>query len=192
MPTSLAIFDFDDTLTHGDTLPHFLALCRGWPRTIAAYALAIIIALPKASSLGVYRSAVKIYVLQRLLHNVPLSQAQAAAQALKPHWRQVMRERLLWHKAQGHKIVIATGALDIYVRQLLHDIDGLDFLDTVAEQQHGILTGALLHGNAVRHEKAKHVQHYINTHGPFARIYGYGNAPSDLPMLELCDEKTII
>jgi HAD superfamily phosphoserine phosphatase-like hydrolase len=99
----------------------------------------------------------------------------------------------LKHKADGALIVVATGALDLYIRALLADLP-VDLvlateLETTAD---GRLTGALKGGNCVRKEKARRVAALLAAEGPFAISYGYGNAPHDLPMLDLLDQRMVI
>jgi phosphoserine phosphatase len=47
-------------------------------------------------------------------------------------------------------------------------------------------------GNCVRLRKAERVAEWLQDNGPFDDTYGYGNAPHDLPMLELLNHKIIV
>ena len=44
----------------------------------------------------------------------------------------------------------------------------------------------------VRAMKAQRVSAYLHHHGPFGETWGYGNRPSDVPMLALLNNKVIV
>jgi phosphoserine phosphatase len=46
--------------------------------------------------------------------------------------------------------------------------------------------------NCVRLAKAERLRDWLARNGPFRSVAGYGNAPHDLPMLALCDRRTVI
>ncbi len=191
MTRSIAFFDFDGTLVKGDSLLPYLGYAAGWGRMMSAFALSL---LRPDQGHPDYRTAVKAALLRRTLTGLPLEQARAAAEklgALK-HWKQPAHRELLRLKSEGCIIIVATGALELYIGALLRDlpIDGI--LSTEMEVKDGLLTGFMQGGNCVRQEKARRVAEYLQTHGPFTKTHGYGNAPSDLPMLALLDEKTVV
>ena len=191
----IAIFDFDGTLIYGDSLLPFLELAVG--RTRARFALVqSVCTAPLLRSAGTQdlRTKIKSGLLERALAGVPLSQAQAAAEALVPclRWRQDIRDILIAHARAGCRILVATGALSLYMPQLLAGLPVDDLLATEIACQDGILTGQMVSGNCVRAAKAERVRDYLDKYGPFGIRWGYGNRPSDLPMLALVDCPTVI
>lgn len=194
----IAFFDFDATLIHGDSLLMFVGELVGHNRA----KLAFLDALRSCTTRklrgrlpGVdFPGSVKTILLRRTLCNIPLKAAEAAAERLRGHlrWHQPMLDKLLQHKRAGDRVVIATGALNVYMPVLLRGLPVDDLLATPMEVHDGILTGQLSGSNCVRLAKAERVRNYLAENGPFARSYGYGNRPSDLPMLEVVDDPTII
>ena len=140
------------------------------------------------------RTSIKMQFLQQTLKDVPLSAAQNAAARLKAwrRWNPAIKQALDNHRVQGHLIVVATGALDLYIGALLEDtpVDGV--LATSMEVVDGHLTGLLAGDNCVRAAKAQRVADFIAAHGPFTESWGYGNRPSDLPMLALMQNQVIV
>lgn len=194
----VAFFDFDGTLIHGDSLPLFIAEVIGRRRTHLAFADAIRSAshrhvrgrAPGAD----FRGSIKSILLKRTLDGLPLAEAAAAAERLarKLRWYEPMLEALHAHRAAGRRVVVATGALDVYMPALLDGLPVDDVLATGMEVVDGRLTGRLATGNCVRADKAARVGAWLAQHGPFDQTWGYGNRPSDLPMLALLNQKIVV
>lgn len=194
--SGIVFFDFDGTLIRGDSLLPFLSQVVGPRRTLWSLARALRIAARTNRTEPDRRSLVKAILLQQTLAGVPLAEAGAAAERLarRIRWNRSLVATLHQHKAAGRHVVIATGALDIYVPVLLQrlDVEVDALLATRLEAQDGVLTGRLASGNCVRNEKARQVAAYLRAHGPFGESWGYGNRPSDLPMLSLLDRRIIV
>ncbi len=195
----VAFFDFDDTLIHGDSLPRFIAEIVGPRRMRLALADAIGAALRdhlrRRPGGADFRGSVKAVLVKRTLAGVGLDEARDAARRLarRLRWHAPMVEALHRHRAVGDRVVIATGALDVYMPALLGELGPLDdLLATAMEVRDGTLTGRLGSANCVRHAKAARVADWIRRHGPFACTTGYGNRPSDLPMLALVNRGVVV
>jgi len=191
MTRGIAFFDFDGTLVKGDSLIPFLGYAAGWPRMLNGFARAFL--NPDKKQMD-GRTGIKTALLRYTLAGVPYEDARAAAKRLAPlkMWKPLAYKALLKHKADGFTIVVATGALELYIGQLVEELPVDFIISTEMEVKNGILTGELLGGNCVRQEKARRVEAYLKTHGPFDVTYGYGNAPHDLPMLDLLDHKIVV
>ena len=193
---TLAIFDFDDTLTHGDTLGLWLAAIAGWP---------ILIICAATASIGCWftgrgpdrRTRFKDLLWRRILANLPLEKATIAAhQAVgQIKWRSETCAILEKHHKEGRLILIATGAArfcaEIFIAHKF-GTEGIFVMGTELSAYNDHFTGDIAGGNCVRIEKARRVAEWIATNGPFDRIYGYGNTPHDLPMLALVTDTNII
>jgi HAD superfamily hydrolase (TIGR01490 family) len=186
-----AFFDFDGTLVKGDSLLPFIGFAVGWPKLIAGFARAVLRPAPGHPD---RRTAIKAALLETTLKGVPEAQARAAAQKLTPLkvWKEPAISALHGLKAKGAVIVVATGALDLYIHRLLEGLPVDHVLATNMESVGGILTGYMQDGNCVRAEKARRVAAFLKIHGPFDETHGFGNAPHDLPMLSLLDNKTVV
>lgn len=191
IPTGLAIFDLDGTLLTGDSLWPFLVRLVGRRRVARALAQAVAAGLSAKDR----KTAIKARLLALTLADVPLSQVHDVANWLAKDWRRwnkPLYDVLLSHKQRGHRILVATGALDLYATRLLADLPVDAILCTRMESRDGVLTGRMVDGNCVRDVKAQQVQDWINQNGPFSASWGYGNPPSDLPFLELVDHAVIV
>jgi phosphatidylglycerophosphatase C len=198
---TVAIFDFDGTLIKGDSLLAFFVAAAGRARTTLAFLVAGVQLVnhyvrnrndPVLSDLKTF---VKAQTLQRILSGRRLDELRPAIGKLQ-RWRKVneaMREVLQYHAKQGHHIVIATGAPDIYLSSLLTDLPHDKILCTEMEiDKNGRLTGHMLGGNCTRIEKAKRVAAYLMEQDRFEDSWGYGNRPDDLPMLQLVKHPVIV
>lgn len=203
---NIAIFDFDDTLVYSDTLLTFLGALIGTPKSRLFLGYSILIGMliwgSKAFSKSFdYRTNIKKRWLSLCLKDRPITAIPHAIDLLtkKTLWKEDILDILKSHIIKGDKIVIATGALDIYIHPLLDAMKtklGVDFaydhiICTAAEIENGYLTGRLASKNTVRYDKRDLVQSYLKA-TPHTLAFGYGNAPSDLPFLSLCDQKMVI
>lgn len=194
----VAFFDFDGTLIHGDSLPMFVGEVIGRRRAALALADAIRSGLhrhvrgrgPGADFPG----SVKAIFLKRTLRGVPVADALAAAERMIPRlrWHAPLLDTLRDHRDRGHRVVVATGALDLYMPALLRGLGVDDLLATGMEVVDGALTGRLATGNCVRLDKAERVRAWIGRNGPVGTTWGYGNRPSDLPMLALMQRAEVV
>jgi len=192
---SVAIFDFDGTLIAGDSLLPFLELTAGRTRARVALLRAVRHAMFTRRPGEDVRTRVKAGLLARTLTGVPVERAQAAAEKLSKwvRWHAPMLDALKRHADRGDRVVVATGALALYMPDLLKDLPVHHLMATELEVADGRFTGRMCGGgNCVREEKARRVADFLAAEGPFAETHGYGNRPSDLPFLALMQHPTIV
>jgi HAD superfamily phosphoserine phosphatase-like hydrolase len=194
----VAVFDFDHTLIRGDSLWPFLACLAGWPRAFAALTeavfLFIIRYLKKDPATADRRTFIKARLLRRLLGGRNPNSLVAAIEKLQIWcaWNEPIRQKLLDHYGKGHRIVVASGSLDLYLPALLKELPAHDLICTEVEIKNGAVTGAMPAGNCVRARKADMLKTWLAANGPFEESWGYGNFPHDLPMLNLLDHRIIV
>lgn len=194
----VAFFDFDGTLIEGDSLPAFVGEIIGRHRAHLALADAIRSGVHRhlrGRGRGIdLRGTIKSVFIRRTLQGVALSDALAAAERLarRVRWHAPMVEAMVEHRRAGRRVVVATGALDLYMPALLRGKGVDDLLATGLEVRDGHLTGRLCTGNCVRQDKALRVRAWLEANGPFGESWGYGNHPCDLPMLALLDRGTVV
>lgn len=197
---TLAVFDFDGTLIKGDSLWPFLVFVAGWLRACFALAAALFqfarhyLKNRNDPEIADFRTFVKTYLLRRLLAGRTAMELVPAVEKLRQwqQWNEPMRKAILEHFEKGHKIVVASGGLDLYLPELLNDLPPRALICTRIEAHDGVLTGEMLSGNCVRSRKAEILANYILRNGPFAESWGYGNFPHDVEMLELVKHRIIV
>ncbi len=91
------------------------------------------------------RTFVKAHLLNRLLRSVPVEKLRPAIETTYSWqtWIDTMRQTLMDHYAQGHHIVIASGALDLYLPQLTKDLPHNALVCTKIEVIDGVITGVM-------------------------------------------------
>jgi HAD superfamily hydrolase (TIGR01490 family) len=114
----VAVFDFDGTVTDRDTLVPFLVLAFGRARVAATFAALAGTGLAyflRRTSIDEFKRR----VLRRLVAGASAQRLRALgpahAQALAPRLRPRALERIAWHRAQGHRLVLVSSTLDLYL-----------------------------------------------------------------------------
>jgi HAD superfamily hydrolase (TIGR01490 family) len=91
-------------------------------------------------------------------------------------------ERLAWHRAQGHRLILVSGGIDLTLRPLAEYLHADELLCVRLEEKDGVLTGALATPPMIDVEKARAVRACAGI--DLARSYAYGDSLSDSPMLQ--------
>lgn len=192
----VAAFDFDGTISRRDTLGPFLARVAGPGAFLSTMAVRSpwfgAVVLGRAN-----RDAEKEAVIARLLGGRTAASIAAAGRAYADHlwnraaFRPEMLERLAWHRAEGHAIVIVSASLDSYLVPLAPRL-GVDqvmscSLETDAD---GLVTGRLLGGNVRGIEKARRLEAWLGSEP--AELWAYGDSSGDDDLLALADHPTRI
>jgi phosphatidylglycerophosphatase C len=179
---TVAAFDFDGTLTRRDTLLPFLASVSGWPAVAGA--------LARASAGGIERDALKERVLTRVLGGRPHGEVLAAGRRYgttlaRSGVTPAMRERLAWHRGEGHEIVIVSASLDVYLDEVGAAL-GVTVLSTRLEiDADARCTGRLDGGNCRGIEKADRLRAHLG--GDEVTLWAYGDSAGDREMLAMAD-----
>jgi len=198
---NLAIYDFDHTLTTKDSFFVFLGFLCGKVKSLSAL-LYVISIYPLQSKelknkIG-FKSFVKTKLIDLLVTGRTVEDCTNAA--IKARQVQVIKndvfDTLIDHLDKGNSIVIASGALSLYLPELVRDIPNDGIICTNISTENGIVTGKMTNGNCVRFRKKELIQEWIETQEKkgifFDEIYAYGNPPDDDHMMELAHHKTLI
>ncbi len=193
-PRKLAVFDFDGTLIKGDSLWPFLTAVAGTPQAAMAAAEGFVGYYLRLynnrfdPTLQDMRTYVKAHMLRKLLGGRKAGTFGPAIEKVRRwvKWNESVRKSMLDHFAKGsHQIVIASGALDLYLPELLKDFPPHELLCTVMIVKNGTITGEMAGDNCVRQWKAQRLSEYLAGQEPFDDSWGYGNMPHDNQMLNM-------
>jgi phosphatidylglycerophosphatase C len=196
-PAVVAAFDFDGTLTHGGSTWQFLTAVRGRRRVVTA---AVVLAgrlLLAALLGGHYADEAKEALLRRTLAGLPAAEVAATAAAFgrshyARHARPDVRRRLEWHRAVGHRIVIVSASLELYVGVVGQEL-GVDAVlaTRLVVDAGGRLTGAYDGRNCRGREKYARLQAWMEQSSPATAItavlWAYGNSDGDRQLLGAAD-----
>ena len=188
---TLALFDFDGTITTDDSLIKFIRFVVGdtkfiWGMTL----LSPMLTAYKLKLIPNYKA--KQWMLSYFFKGVNEQQFLKVAEeySLK-HIDTILRpkamEKIAWHKEQGHKIVIVSASIECWLKPWC-DKNDLDLIATKLEIQDGIVTGKFLTKNCYGIEKANRVQEQYNL-SDYDHIYAYGDSRGDTELLELAHTK---
>ncbi len=209
----VAAFDFDGTLTHGDTLLPFLATALGWPR----FAWALLRSSPwlVGHALRLVRNDIaKAHLFKAALQGVLMVDVQRWAD----RWsrEQLPRQlrgaedptmaRLAWHRAAGHCCVMVSASPDIYLERAaaVLGFDGLVCTQMDIELKHlerkeqglqvaELLTGRMKTPNCYGEQKVIRLQAWLAERYETAALagmtlYAYGDTSGDKPMLRIAQQ----
>jgi HAD superfamily hydrolase (TIGR01490 family) len=188
---NLALFDFDGTITFGDTFTPFLYFAVDPKRIfLGRFVLAPVVA---GYRLGVVSaSRARVHAAAFGFRGKPESEVREAGaiyarDVLPKAIRKRALERIAWHKAQGDTVVVVSGSLDVYLRAWCRE-HGLDLICTELEVEDGIVTGRYREGDCIGKEKARRILERYNP-DDYPVIYAYGDTRDDDEMLGLASRR---
>ena len=187
---TIAIFDFDGTITTKDSFEDFIFFTHGFAKTI----LGILI-----------NSPILILYLLKIISNEQTKQRifahfyggweesrfnHCAEQYAKMHLPKILRpkalERLSWHKKEGHKIVVVSASFENYLSVWCKK-ESIDLIATQIEIKEGKLTGKFASPNCYGDEKIRRINQVLNLKD-FSTIYAYGDSRGDIPLKTIATE----
>jgi phosphatidylglycerophosphatase C len=187
----VAAFDFDGTLTRRETLLPFLLYTLG-ASAVARHAFVLSPTLA-AYGLGLIRNDVaKERVLIRCLKGIGLDALQDAgerfaAEVLPALLRDEAIRRVEWHKRQGHRCVVISASMEIYVRPWAIKAGFDDVIATRLEiQENGGTAGKLSGANCFGIEKVRRLEALLGTRERYS-LYAYGDSRGDRELLSFAD-----
>ena len=187
---TLALFDFDGTITTDDSLIKFIRFVVGDTKFIwGMILLSPMLTAYKLKLIPNYKA--KQYMLSYFFKGMDEEKfMQVANEYSLSHIDTILRpkamEKIAWHKEQGHKIVIVSASIECWLKPWC-DKNDLDLIATKLEIQDGIVTGKFLTKNCYGIEKANRVNERYDL-SEYDHIYAYGDSRGDRELLELADE----
>lgn len=184
---NLALFDFDGTITFGDTFTPFLRLAIA-PRRIAIgrVVLAPIIIGYTLGLVPASRARERVATFGfrgRRDEDLRALGAAYARDVLPGVVRPQALARIAWHKAQGDTVCVVSASLDLYLSPWCDQL-GLDLICSALEVRDGAVTGPYRGGDCTGDEKAKRILARYDLRA-YPVIYAYGDTPDDYAMLRL-------
>ena len=191
----VALFDFDGTITSADTLPLFIRHATGW----GGYLLSTFITFPRLvilacagwqSVMGIDAGNTKEKLLHRCFAGKSINEIARLGKEFVPVINRVLApcvmEKMRWHIDQGHKVVIVTASVDVWVAPWACENGVHHVIATRLQHDGEKYTGAFQGKNCNGKEKALR----IATHYPHDQYHliAYGNSSGDYPMFDYAHE----
>ncbi len=188
---TVAAFDFDGTISRGDSFWRFLffsapklkVLKVGFSHFFPAF---MSIFLP-----GKYADNAKESLVSDLFHGKTVEEAAQlgedfAKYLVKSRLKPQTLSRLRWHQLRGHEIVVVSASPAIYLRPACRYLGIENVLATEFESDAGYLTGKFKGANCRGPEKARRVAKWLEGK-PESFVWAYGNSANDNQLLAFAD-----
>jgi phosphatidylglycerophosphatase C len=182
----VAVFDFDGTITDGDSTTAFCVATVPAPRLAAAlaargpmlagYALGLVPRTRlKESLLTAFFRGVREDDLRR---RAALWSARDLPRLVRP----AAMARVRWHQSQGHRVVLASASLELLLEPWARAAGIRDVLATRLEVRDGRLTGRLDGPNCWGEEKVVRLRALLGDLDAF-ELHAYGDSRGDRELL---------
>jgi phosphatidylglycerophosphatase C len=188
---NLALFDFDGTITVGDTFVPFVRFAMR-PRRMPI-AVARFLPMGIGYQLGWVSAAQARPVIARLVFEGEDAAAvdelglTYARNVLPGVVRRQALERIEWHIGQGDRVVVVSGSLETYLSHWCRSL-GVELICTQLEESYGALTGRYVGRDCIGAEKVRRIRERYDL-ASFPLVYAYGDTEDDLDMLGLAQRK---
>jgi len=186
-PKSVAVFDFDGTLTYSDSLLPFLRhACGSW-RFLASLVLLVPLVILARLGLLPDQAAKERYLTWMIggkdrneLESLAISFAKGPLRRLE---NPEALEELQRHRDQGHRLVLLSASPDLYLEPWGRARGFHDIVSTRLEFRNGSATGRILGANCKGAEKLHRMRDLLPDWDD-CESWAYGDSPSDQPLLK--------
>lgn len=187
----ISFFDFDGTITKDDSMFRFIRFAVGdFKFVIGLFFLSPVLILFKLKIIPNYQAKIRMISYYFKGYNIKNFDRLASEYSLN-HIDKIVKpgaiEKIQWHKNQGHKVVVVSASIDLWLRPWCEKND-IDLIATEVEVLNGIVTGKFKSKNCYGIEKVNRIKKIYNLDN-YKYIYAYGDSKGDMEMLELAHSK---
>lgn len=186
---SLALFDFDGTITNQDMYSLFLHYSTsGKRKRVGKIVLTPFYLLYKIGILPAHFMrpiASFIAFAGKQTQQVNVIGAQFANDIIPQHLRPEATDKLDWHQKSGDTIVVVSASLNAYLQPWC-EANGYHLLCSELVSDTPTISGRYQQGDCSLERKVRRVKASFNL-SDFASVYAYGDTHEDIPMLKLAD-----
>jgi HAD superfamily hydrolase (TIGR01490 family) len=190
--SSLALFDFDGTITWSDTWTPFMRLATRPSRMAAGRVLLAPVVvgyrLGAVSASRGRRLAARVAYTGESAATIRRIGNEYATGVLPGKLRPEALDRIEWHRSRGDHVVVVSGSLDVYLKPWCA-ARGLECICTTLEERNGTLTGKYVDGDCSGAEKVRRVRQRYDLAG-YDLVYAYGDSGEDRELLEIAHRKS--
>ncbi|MBA3816722.1 MAG: HAD family hydrolase [Parachlamydiaceae bacterium] len=188
----IAAFDFDGTITTRDSLLPFLFFSNGRITTLKKLAVLSPVFLKYFTGFN-SRQQTKETVLGAFFKTMPLSWLMTLGElfAQSPHLDHLIRpeakERIKWHLQQGHRCILISASINIYLNPWAKSFGFQDVISSRLKiTKEGIVMGDLEGLNCWGPEKVRRLNELLGPRENYT-LYAYGDSRGDQELLAAAD-----
>ncbi len=185
---TIAFFDFDGTITKGDSFALFLRFILGSKFYVKLAQNLYLLMLYKLGFIS--NSSVKERILASCIKGMEVGRFAEFCKDFLPQLESICKDsalqKIAWHKAQGHKVAIVSASFEEYLGLLAQKLE-IDLIATKMEVVDLQITGRFATPNCYGAQKVERIKARYDL-SDFAQIYAYGDTRGDKEMLELASE----
>ena len=190
---TIAIFDFDGTITKGDTFLPFLYHCFGGRKFFIGlvYSTPFVLAyfLKLISNEYAKKKMIVFFFKDQDINNIKMQSELFIEKLLNKNYRNNIIERLLWHQKNNHTTILISASLDAYIKPWAKKFNFTFAESTELEKINGKYSGNIIGKNCYGEEKVTRIKKILDDDLNNYNIYGYGDSKGDDFFLDICDYK---
>lgn len=183
----IAAFDFDGTITTKDTFLPFLVKAFGLFRVsltlISLILPGIMVCLGKST-----RDRFKALLIGKLFPGISIEYLEEIgvqhALQITSLFRPAALKRILWHKQNGHRLIMVSASLNFYLEPISKQLEFDDLLCTKVASTEGVCTGEMNGENCRAIQKVKRLEELVGPLNEY-EVYAYGDSDGDAEMLAI-------
>jgi len=187
----LALFDFDGTITNKDSFIKFIIFSKGYLPFLIGFFLNLPIIIAYKLRI-ISNSKAKEKIISYFFKGMSEKEFTKISKEyslfyIKNILRKDALNRIDWHKAQGHKIIIISASIECWLKPWC-DLNDLELISTKLEKEKGLITGKFSTKNCHGQEKVNRLKDKY-TLSDYNHIYAYGDSSGDKELLEIANER---
>ncbi len=197
-PTAFAFFDFDDTLSKGDSIFPYLLYCirRGLApkRQLFKAAAGFLRWKIQPSSGRAVKEMTLSYIKGRTVEDMDGIARDFFRDVQQKFFFEDAAPELFRLREQGAKIVVVSASSDLYMKVLPEFLPVDAVISTVCETENGVYTGKI-GKNCKGEEKVRRINEWLDAQGlsiDKEKSSGYGDSPSDAYMMRLTARPNLV
>ena len=187
---NIAFFDFDGTISSGDSLWLFVAHIVGRKRLFLGVASRVHILLGYALGF-ISNTQAKQALSAKFFAKISASDFRQHCLDFLPTLESICKDsalaRIEWHKKRGDIVVVVSASFEEYLGVLCEKL-GVECIATKLEVKSGFLSGRFASPNCYGVQKVERIRQKYDL-SKYGEIYVYGDSRGDKEMLKLASDE---
>lgn len=187
---TLALFDFDGTITHKDSMFAFIRFVKGRSRFF--WGMVRLFPLLLANRLGLIpndkaKEKMLAYFFKGMNYGEFKRYGEKFCEEKLPQLLKTAAiDKINWHRSKHHRIIVVSASIEEWIRPWT-DAMGIELICTEMEVIDNRLTGRFSTPNCNGPEKLKRIKQHLDLND-YTMIYAYGDTKGDEAMLSIANK----